>query len=207
MIYSLWLYHWFNVLWHILLLIVKIHIGNNKILIGNKRFKVFKSTWFAVSLDKRTLHTWAEIETKPLISIYIHNLSPIFFKNYFALDILEFFFFFTRWHLLLSEICVCPRMNMAFVETYIAHCNKQRSLPKKYMLMTLKQNIFQKKKLWVKGYKNFIEALDKLSFSQFLGDCYHKLSQFFDTPRRMFTLLTRRIRYPVELNRIHSSCH
>lgn len=72
-------------------------------------------------------------------------------------------------------------MNMAFVETYIAHCNKQRSLPKKYMLMTLKQNIFQKK-LWVKGYKNLIEALEKLSFSQFLGDCYHKLSQFL-TPR------------------------
>lgn len=65
-------------LWHILLLIVKIHIGNNKILIGNKRFKVFKSTWFAVSLDKRTLHTWAEIETKPLISIYIQHFFPFF---------------------------------------------------------------------------------------------------------------------------------
>lgn len=163
LIYSLWLYHWFNVLWHILLLIVKIHIGNNKILIGNKRFKVFKSTWFAVSLDKRTLHTWAEIETKPLISIYIYHFFPPFFKNYFALDILEFFFI--RWHLLLSEICVCPRMNMAFVETYIAHCNKQRSLPKKYMLMTLKQNIFQKKKkLWVKGYKNFIESFRQIKF-------------------------------------------
>lgn len=50
-------------------------------------------------------------------------------------------------------------MNMAFVETYIAHCNKQRSLPKKYMLMTLKQNIFQKKKIMGERVQEFYRKL------------------------------------------------
>lgn len=163
LIYSLWLYHWFNVLWHILLLIVKIHIGNNKILIGNKRFKVFKSTWFGVSLDKRTLHTWAEIETKPLISIYIHNFFPIFFKNYFALDILEFFF-------LQDDIYCSARSVFARVWTW-------PSL--KHTLLIVINNVryrkstcswhsnkisFRKKKLWVKGYKNFIESFRQIKF-------------------------------------------
>lgn len=206
MIYSLWIYHWFNVLWHILLLIVKIHIGNNKILIGNKRFKVFKSTWFAVSLDKRTLHTWAEIETKPLISIYIHNFFPIFFKNYFALDILEFFF-------LQDDIYCSARSVFARVWTWpsLKHTlliviNNVR-YRKSTCLWHSNKISFRKKNYGWKGTRILSKALDKLSFSQFLGDCYHKLSQFFDTPRRMFTLLTHRIRYPVELNRIHSSCH
>lgn len=74
------------------------------------------------------------------------------------------------------------------------------------MLMTLKQNIFQRK-IMGERVQEFNRSFRKIKFSQFLGDCYHKLSQFFDTPRRMFTVITRRIRYPVELNRIHSSCH
>lgn len=163
LIYSLWLYHWFNVLWHILLLIVKIHIGNNKILIGNKRFKVFKSTWFAVSLDKRTLHTWAEIETKPLISIYIHNFSPIFFKNYFALDILEFFF-------LQDDIYCSARSVFARVWTWpsLKHTlliviNNVR-YRKSTCLWHSNKISFRKKKLWVKGYKNFIESFRQIKF-------------------------------------------
>lgn len=106
-------------------------------------------------------HTWAEIETKPLISIYIQHFFPFFFKE--LLCSRHFRIFFTSWHLLLSETCVCPRMNMAFVETYIAHCNKQRSLPKKYMLMTLRQNIFQRKNMGER-VQEFNRSFRKIKF-------------------------------------------
>lgn len=144
-------------------------------------------------------HTWAEIETKPLISIYIQHFFPFFKKNYFALDILEFFYqltFIAQW-----DVWTWPSLKHTLLTvTNNVHYRKSTCL-------WHSDKISFREKIWVKGYKNLIEALEKLSFSQFLGDCYHKLSQFFDTPRRMFTVITRRIRYPVELNRIHSSCH
>lgn len=54
-------------------------------------------------------------------------------------------------------------MNMAFIETYIAHCNKQRSLPKKYMLMTLRQNIFQRKNMGER-VQEFNRSFRKIKF-------------------------------------------
>lgn len=149
-------------------------------------------------------HTWAEIETKPLISIHIQHFFPFFLKELLCSRHFRIF--------LPVDIYCSARPVFARVWTW-------PSL--KHTLLTVINNVHYRKstclwhsdkisfreKIWVKGYKNLIEALEKLSFSQFLGDCYHKLSQFFDTPRRMFTVITRRIRYPVELNRIHSSCH
>lgn len=105
-------------------------------------------------------HTWAEIETKPLISIYIQHFFPFFKKKLLCS---RHFRVFLPVDIYCSARCVCPRMNMAFIETYIAHCNKQRSLPKKYMLMTLKQNISQRKNMGER-VQEFNRSFRKIKF-------------------------------------------